>query len=438
MYYRIETDIVSIGGGFMGLSLAHQAALAGIRTIVLENHKIKGPHYMTGFVAPRADYLPYDIESVEKTAMECARWRKMFPEVIRPKFFLLPISKNTPYGFDMFKALFELYDRKTPGRMKLLPQGHYRINQAILEKMEPNLRKGYFTEAIGFYELTAEPNALLQALMHRNDTFYGQYYRDISMKCIAAYVMEKGLIKELHIATNGGDHIAITNNRGPLIVINAAGPWMAEAAKGLAIKLPIEFSLGIQLSVSRKYCIDTNIITFTKEGKYMALVQKRDHLQIGPSNTPFQGNPDILGGSKEDIDILVDTYEEIMEPENIKYPVAVKSAGLRVKLKLPYCPDTNRALIFQTGYENYFAVYPGKTAMALATADELINENIKPLLGKVAIPGIGNGKAGRHALYGNQKYRNIIKLNIAYLKSMLRLIIHTAIYFLKWPIKPRP
>ena len=58
MFREMETDLVIIGGGFMGLSIAHQAALSGIRSVVLEKNKIKVPHYMTGLLAPRADYLP--------------------------------------------------------------------------------------------------------------------------------------------------------------------------------------------------------------------------------------------------------------------------------------------------------------------------------------------------------------------------------------------
>src|SRR3989344_5465055 len=148
----------------MGLAIAHQAASRGLKSIVLENGSIKGHHYMTGLIAPRADYLPFDFESTEKTAFECARWAKLFPNAIKPQLFILPINNSTPYGFHCLKALMEFYDKITASRLNLMPRGHYRINQSILEKMEPNLRKGHFKEALAFYELTADPQDLLQEM----------------------------------------------------------------------------------------------------------------------------------------------------------------------------------------------------------------------------------------------------------------------------------
>ncbi len=371
---------------------------------------------------------------MEKTALECSRLKQLFPETVKPTLFLLPINRNTPYGCDCFKALLDMYDKRTKARLELLPGGNFRVNQYTLEKMEPNLRKGYFTEALGFYELTADPDVLLQALLWRNDTL-GRFYNNISIKDIAGYVTARNLIREVHVVAKSGDHTAIVNKKSPLVVINAAGPWMAETAKGLGILLPIEFSLGVQVAIPRKYCFQSAIITFTREGQYTICIQKKDHIQIGPTNTPFDGSPDKIFIGEKDITPLANTFREITEPEPMTGQPMVKSAGLRVKLKLPFSPDTNRPFIFQTGYENYFVAYPGKTALALTAADELL-ARARPFLKSISMPGIGN-KISRpsHSLDGNKKYKNILKLNLFWLKSMFKFGIHTALYFIKLPFK---
>src|SRR3989338_7692428 len=113
-FLSYETDILIMGGGPMGTALARQAATLGIRSIVLENEALAGPHYASGFYAPRADYLPININEVVRTDSDCAVWRYLFPHMLKPRLFILICNNNAPYGFDCFKSLMELYDGVTP------------------------------------------------------------------------------------------------------------------------------------------------------------------------------------------------------------------------------------------------------------------------------------------------------------------------------------
>ncbi len=420
----IETDLVIMGGGFMGLAIAHQAALKGLRSVVIEKNKITGPHYMTGLLSPRADYMPFDIESARFAAHECAHWQEMFPSIVKPTRFLIPINDNTHHGFHSLKPLLELYDQITKerlGKLWLSQPKHYKIDQATLETMEPNLRKGFFREALAFHELTADPNLLLKALSERIASL-GNYCKQISIKDISAYVIDKKRIRKLDIITKDGGRFSLVNRLGQLTFINAAGPWMGEVARGLGIKLPLEFSLGIQMTIPIKHFFRSGIITFTNENKYLICLQRGDHLQIGPSNTPFIGKPDNIETCDKDAGLLMETFQNIVEPEKISQKPEIKSAGLRVKMKLPRCPDTNRPFIFHTDYENYFAIYPGKASLAFMAANEILAK-------------ISRRKIYTHSLNGTRLRYTRLRLYMIWLQSVIRTGWHFSKYWLKLPLK---
>src|SRR3989344_4843234 len=257
---RIRADLVIIGGGFMGLALARQSALRGLRSVIIERNQVQTAHYMSGLLAPRADYIPFDKEEVELTAHECRRWLEMFPEIVRPKLFIMPFNDNSPYSYHFLKPLMELYDKTTSARLGNFYQPHFRINNMALEQMEPNLRKNYVKEGLGFYELTIEPNELLYQFKREVASFRNFHFLTYPDR-LNYHTRGDRIVSVESIFNDREDSFLFENDRG-LMVVNCAGPWIEDAASLLGFSLPVEYGLGFQLAIKEKYLFQHQIITF--------------------------------------------------------------------------------------------------------------------------------------------------------------------------------
>lgn len=402
---KIEADIVIIGGGFMGLALARQAALRGLRSVIVERNQVQTAHYMSGLLAPRADYLPFDEEEVELTAYECHRWLEMFPDIIQSKLFVMPFSSDAPYSYSFLRPLMEFYDKVTSKRLGDSYQPHFRINSMVLEQMEPNLKKGYFSEALGFYELTVEPNELLYRLRREAASIRNFLFVTYPDK-VDYHVKGDRIVSIELLFDDRNDSFSVENDRG-LTVANCAGPWMQDAACVLGLNLPIEYRLGFQLAVQEKYLFQHPIIIFGSDKKYVIISQKKDSVQVGPTNTLAKSSEDINDPIFRQLAVgyLSGILKDNIEPGYNLVEPKIRSGGLRVKLKLPLAPDSNRPFILNAGFENYHVVYPGKAVLALRTADEF--------LGKVI-----NKKKFTLCLGGKYKVGNSFKLNLIRLKSL--------------------
>ena len=405
---RIRADLVIIGGGFMGLALARQAALKGLHSVIIERNQVQTAHYMSALLAPRADYLRFDKEEVELTAHECHRWLEMFPDIVRPKLFIMPFNDNSPYSYIFLKPLMELYDKTTSKRLGNFYQPHFRISNMVLEQMEPSLRKSYFKEGLGFYELTAEPNELLYQLRREVASFRNFHF--LTYPDRLNYNIQGERIISVESIFNDRDDSFLFENDGGLVVVNCAGPWVEDTALPLGLSLPIEYRLGFQLSVKGKYLFQHSVITFGPDKKYVIISQRKAYVQIGPTNTKAKGSEDLNDPAlrKQAADYLVEVLKDTIEPGYNLVEPRIRSGGLRVQPKLLLAPDSNRPFILDTKFENYHVVYPGKAVLALRTADEFLDKII-------------NKKKFTLCLSGRHKFKNSFKLNSIRLKSLAML-----------------
>lgn len=404
----LETDLVILGGGFMGLALARQASIEGLRSIIIEPNQVQTAHYMSGLLAPRADYLRLDKDEVELTAYECQRWQQMFPNIIKPKLFIMPLNDSSPYPYDFLQPLMEFYDKITSARLGNFYAPHFRINNTVLEQMEPNLRKSYFNEALGFYELTAEPNELLSKL--RTEIMFGNYLNRIAYPDRVEYDRRENQIVSIKLAFSDIRKSYLIKNDKGLVVVNCAGPWMQNAASLVGLDLPVDYQLGFQLAIQDKYLFQHSIITFGPDSRYLIASQRKDYVQIGPTNTLAQSPKDIDSQLLKQvaIDYLGGVLKTIIEPGYNLGGLRIRSGGLRVRLKLPLAPDSHRPFILNIGFENYYVIYPGKAVLAFRTADEFIDNLLRK-------------KRFTFCLDGRYGLKNSAKLNLARIKSLAQL-----------------
>ena len=420
-----KADLVIIGDGIASLALALLATQRGIRTVIL-GKKFKGTTYSaTGWIAPRPDYLLADEELVKRTAFECSRWVKMFsPQIMEGRLNLIPIGPETPHSIRSFNALFTRYDELAEVRSTNFEK-HFFISPTVLEKMEPNLRRKNMEGAIAIHEWTVNPATLMRKL-DQEISNYPNLLKRFEIEDFQEFKVGSGsLIKEITAIDNTGKLIKISNDRGPLLIVNATGPWIKDVCARLGIIVDYQLRVGVQVEIPG-YFFQNNIITFGNDGKYIACLQKRGLLQVGPTNSNFTDHPDNFFPSEKDTNYLTETLQNLLEDKRIPSYSFLKH-GFRVK---PTIIDTNRPIIWnhgKDGIHNLYSLHPGKMALALLAGDEMLDRAISDgwlvknkTLAESPVYLDGNRKVFNEAKLFLLKIRSLLKFGLFYFKFLCK------------------
>ena len=406
---NIQTDIAIIGDGIAGLALAYVAGQNGLNSVILGKDMPGATNSATGFLAPRPDYILHDRELVRKTAYECSRWRQIFqPQIIKPKLFLIPIGPELPQDVNKFEALLDFYDRETRVRLAQLPSGYFKMNQATLEIMEPNLKKNHFDGALALWELVVNPSTLLKSLYEITLNT-----NKILVSNISGYSVKNNRIQEIFAEYGNKESLRLYNDKKPLLVVNAAGSWIPDIWKFFGISLPMELKIGVQAQVPGWY-FQSGIITFGPDKKYVVCLQKNGYVQVGPTN------------GTDDIEYLHSVFAGLIE-DPVPEASFLKS-GYRVK---PFAIDTQRPVIWShrnSGFNNLYSIHPGKMVLALLAADELLAKVKKDGWIERNIIKIPDRT---YALKGESRRGSYWKIRWLAVKSFTALAIHYFKFLLK-------
>lgn len=419
---KLKADLIVIGDGVAGLALSYLASRRDIRTVVLGKNFKGTTQSATGLIAPRPDYLVSDSELVQRTSFECLRWLGLFyPQILKPRTFLMPVGPELPHSIGPVRALFTEYDRiaKTRG----LP-GHRIVSPAVLEKMEPNLRRSSIKDAVAFSEWTVDPAVLLKKL-GRETLIYSDMVKMFRINEFKEFSVRNSAIEFIWAIGTNGEDITVRNDRGPLLVVNAAGPWMKDVCARLGVNMDYRLKAGVQLEIPGWY-FQSGIVTFGADGKYVICLQKNGVLQVGPTNSDFEGHPDRFVPAEKEIGYLRSTLANLLEDKNIPEHSGIRW-GFRVK---PTAIDTNRPVIWNhgnAGLANLYSLHPGKMALALLAGDEMLDRAITD--GWLPKPRIV--LANRLHLDGNQKWFNETKLLLLKLRAWFK----TGLFYIKFVLK---
>ena len=411
---KINADVIIIGAGIAGLSLALRALQHGLNSVVLDDSRRGATYSATGIIAPRLDYMLKDIDLVSISDRQCELYKFMFPRIVMPQRFLIPINPDQKHIFSHFDSLLRKYDKITPKRETNLPSSS-RISQSELERREPKIRRGIFEGAFCLWEFKIDPTELLCEVERLNKKMGSSYTRIRIDRKTLEFKLKNKRIAEIKATTFGGVSLKIEGGTNPLVVVNASGPWIQDVTAPLGINLNIELRLGIQMSVLGYY-FQSGIITFDKKGGYCICLPKGNYIQAGPTNTLYTGHPDNSYESRDGFDSLVNNFRSILDPNVPVGECRFLKSGLRVK---PNFGDTNRPIIWShksSGFENFYTLFPGKMSLGLLAADEM--------LGVVAKDGWHNLNIApdiKCTLDGNEVMRNRLFLKAERIKSLAKV-----------------
>ncbi|MBX3489363.1 glycerol-3-phosphate dehydrogenase/oxidase [Parvibaculum sp.] len=305
-----EYDLVVVGGGITGASVAWDAALRGLKVALLEKDDFA--HATTAgsskLVHGGLRYLVNgELKLVRESLRERRRWENNAPHMVHPLPFVLPTygwGMSGPIVMSIGLALYDLlsFDRNwLSDDDKKLP-GFKRLSKGKALDLVPSLPREGLTGAMLYYDcqMFAPERLCLECI--EGAVEYGAdaaNYAEVTGFDSEAAMGNGVRIKGITVSDRltGETHRV----RGK-VVVNAAGPW-ADKLMGFADDTPARRlirSKGIHI-ITRALTGENALAIKSKIGGHFFVIPWRGHTIIGTTDTVFEEEPDKAGVTEKDI-----------------------------------------------------------------------------------------------------------------------------------------
>ncbi len=305
-----DYDLVVVGGGITGASVAWDAALRGLKVALLEKDDFA--HATTAgsskLVHGGLRYLVNgELKLVRESLRERRLWENNAPHMVHPLPFVLPTygwGMSGPIVMSIGLALYDLlsFDRNwLSDDDKKLP-AFRRLSKGKALDLVPSLPREGLTGAMVYYDcqMFAPERLCLECIEGAAE--YGADTANYAE--VTGFISEAAMGKGLRITgvevtdrLTGAAHTI----KGKLVV-NASGPW-ADRLMGFADETPARRlirSKGIHI-ITRALTGENALAIKSKIGGHFFVIPWRGHTIIGTTDTVFEDEPDSVGVTEKDI-----------------------------------------------------------------------------------------------------------------------------------------
>jgi len=293
-----DYDLAVIGGGINGCGIARDAAGRGWRVHLCERADLGSgtSSASTKLIHGGLRYLEYrEFRLVREALMEREVLWAIAPHIVWPLRFVLPHHRALRPAWLLRLGLF-LYDH-LGGRKRLPPTRSLRLHSdpagAVL--------KPKFTLGFEYSDCWVEDSRLV-VLNARDAADRGATIAP-GTACVSARRVGNCWSIALRDQATGAQRTVRAR-----ALVNAAGPWVAEAA-GLVISTnrpaPIRLIQGSHIVVRRLYDHESCYVFQNADGRIFFLIPyERDFTLIGTTNLDFKGDPTGVQASEAEIAYL--------------------------------------------------------------------------------------------------------------------------------------
>jgi glycerol-3-phosphate dehydrogenase len=322
-----ELDAVVIGGGMAGAGVARDLALRGISVALFEKGDFASgtTSRSSKLIHGGLRYLELlDWALVRESLRERETLRRLAPHLVRPLPFLVPVYRGSARSLVKVRIGLALYDRLAPraGRER------YRVLRAVdALALEPGLRAEDLRGA-GYYfdDLLLSPERLclenvLSACRHGARAFN---YCEVEEVVRGAAGIEGVRVRDLL-----SDRVGLVRAR---VVVNAAGPWVDRVRERAGIN---ERGPRITRTTKGIHCLlprvsDRAVFASTRDDRMVLVVPWREFSLIGTTDTDFDGDPDRVEATADEVRYLLDEVRRVLpHPGVAEREVLYTYAGVR-------------------------------------------------------------------------------------------------------------
>lgn len=307
----VEHDLVIVGGGITGASVAWDAALRGLKVALLEKDDFA--HGTTSgsskLVHGGLRYLVNgEISLVRESLRERRIWENVAPHMVHPLPFMLPTYGHGMKGGLILSIGLFLYDLLSFDRNWLSDDDHklpaYRsISKKQALKIMPNLDQKGLTGGKIYYDCQMWMPERLCFEVIAGAVEYGAMVANYAE--VTGFDVERlGRAGRVHGVDVVDRHTGKTHRIKGRVIVNASGPWadrmMRLAEDGQPARRLIR-SKGIHI-VTRNISGNYALTMQSETGGHFFVIPWRGHTLIGTTDTLFEDDPDNLRVSERDLE----------------------------------------------------------------------------------------------------------------------------------------
>lgn len=322
-----EFDVIVIGGGIAGISVARDAALRGLSVALVERDDFASGStgHTSGMLHGGIRCLQrLDIGRLRALSAERNALLRNAPHLLHPVPIAVPTYGRGRDGKSALNAGFGVYDFLTRRRndgitdpSRRLPRSKTISRGEVLE-MFPGLPKAGLTGAAIFTETQMHHPARLALALLRSAVDGGA---QAANGLEATGLVRKGItVTGVGVrATKSGDSFVIRGRN----VVNTTGAWAArilEEGLGVTLDPPLAFSRRLSFVVNRRPTHRTGLALLdesrdsqtplSRSKHHLFMLPWRDHTVLGDWHRDFAGTPDEIDVTDEEVETLVGEINE--------------------------------------------------------------------------------------------------------------------------------
>lgn len=373
-----QYDLAIIGGGITGAAIARDAAMRGLRVILLEQHDFGyGASSKTSKLAHGGlRYLEnFKFGLVKASMHERALLIKNAPHLVKPLPFIFPVFRGAPHPFWEVKLGMWIYDflkedKDTPKHKNLT--SHQILQQ--FPKIKHHKLKGGFL----YYDAEMEDSRIVI-----ENVLSARQYGAIALN----YTTITGLIKNKDRITGASIRNQQLNIEAQIkaqVVVNASGAWSNQIldndssqpgikvapTKGAHLILPL---------INKDHAL---IMTTPQDERVFFLIPWNGYSLLGTTDTFYDGDPNNVNADEKDVSYLLKALHHYFPHLELKRGSIIASyAGLRplISEKSETAYRVSRDHFIEKSQSGLITVLGGKYTTHRKIAEDVVDTVIQCL-----------------------------------------------------------
>src|SRR5215210_8811306 len=336
-------DVIVIGAGINGAGVARDAAMRGLRVLLLDKGDISSgtTQWATRLIHGGLRYLEhYEFALVRESLRDREALLHIAPHLVRPLGFLVPIYDRNSNGPLIIRLGMNLYDALSYDKSM---ERHKMLSRKKVEEREPGLNPEGLKAAAFYYDAQveyAERVAVENAISARDHGATVVTYANVER-----LIIENNNVKGVEFTDifSGESHTARAS-----VTVNVAGPWVDEVLAELQ-KPGTDENVGRFMGGTKGSHLVVDHFPGAPEGEALYVEARKDgrpyfivpwngRYLIGTTDLRYEENLDYVRASEEEIQYLLDeTNYVIPEARLSREDVLFTYSGVR---PLPHKPES--------------------------------------------------------------------------------------------------
>jgi glycerol-3-phosphate dehydrogenase len=330
-------DVIVVGAGINGAGIARDAAMRGLRVLLLDKGDIaSGTTSWSGrLIHGGLRYLEhFEIPLVRESLRDRERLLHMAPHLVRPLGFLVPIYGYMKRGPLMIRLGMIAYDVLSFDKSMA---NHSMFNSEEALEREPGLNPEGLKGAAFYYDAQAEYAERIAVENAVSAREHGAII--LTYAKVERLLVESGAVTGVQFTDvlGGGTYEA----RAP-VTLNVTGPWVDEVLEGMGY--PESRMMG---GTKGSHIIvdpfpgapkgETLYVETRKDGRPYFINPWNGRYLIGTTDIRYEGDLDRVVADEDEIDYLLDETNRLIPQARLtREDVVFTYSGVR---PLPYSPE---------------------------------------------------------------------------------------------------